>query len=157
MSVLTHNTSLLLPGLLRLCLPLLAHADKYYPGQSRCHAYLSPDQLPLSKSLLDCMGYTKPLWLNKMAYKIACGINAIVVAHANTLRGLMKIINGIRDNKIQDVAIPAEIPVAYSFDKDLNPIPPKNDQKMVTQVHMKGGEAMPRADGSNHYTCNQIF
>ena len=62
----------------------------------------------------------------------------MVVAHANTLRGLVKIIDGIGDDEIQDVAIPTGIPIVYKFDKDLKPLPPNGDQTTVTQVHMQG-------------------
>ena len=70
--------------------------------------------------------------------EIACGRNVLVVAHANTLRGLVKIIDGIGDAEIQDIAIPTGIPLVYNFDGDLNPIPPTSDQETVTQVNMQG-------------------
>jgi len=125
-------------GSLRSRPPALTPADKFYPGRDRRHADLSPDQLPLTESLLDCMERTKPVWLDKISYEIACGKNVLVVAHANTLRGLVKIIDGIGDDEIQDIAIPTGIPLVYNFDSDLNPIPPTSDQKTVSQVHMKG-------------------
>ena len=61
-----------------------------------------------------------------------------MVAHANTLRGLVKIIDRIGDDEIQDIAIPTGIPIVYKFDKDLNPVPPSGDQATVSQLHMKG-------------------
>ena len=118
--------------------PPLTPADKYYPGRDRRHADLSPAQIPLTESLLDCMERTKPVWLDKISYELSIGRNVLVVAHANTLRGLVKIIDGIGDDEIQDIAIPTGIPLIYNFDRDLNPIPPTSDQKTVTQVHMKG-------------------
>ena len=118
--------------------PALKPNDKYYPGRDRRHADLSPQQIPLTESLLDCMERTKPVWLDKISYELACGNNVLVVAHANTLRGLVKIIDDIGDDEIQDIAIPTGIPMIYNFDSDLNPIPPSSDQKTVSQVHMKG-------------------
>lgn len=118
--------------------PALTPADRYYPGRDRRHADLSPNQIPLTESLLDCMERTKPVWFDKISYELACGRNVLVVAHANTLRGLVKIIDGIGDDEIQDVAIPTGIPIIYNFDKNLNPIPPSSDQNTVSQVHMKG-------------------
>jgi len=128
-------------GSLRSRPPALTPADQFYPGRDRRHADLRPDQLPLTESLLDCMERTKPLWLDKISYEIACGKNVLVVAHANTLRGLVKIIDGIGDDEIQDIAIPTGIPIIYNFDRDLNPIPPTDrdpNKKTVTQVHMRG-------------------
>lgn len=138
-------------------------ADKYYPGRDRRHADLSSDQIPLTESLLDCMKRTEPLWVEKISYEIACGRNVLVVAHANTLRGLVKIIDNIGDDEIQDIAIPTGsefyysflrsysmfgmtslptsptlVPIIYKFDNNLNPIPPTGDQSTVAQVHMNG-------------------
>jgi 2,3-bisphosphoglycerate-dependent phosphoglycerate mutase len=118
--------------------PPLTPADKYYPGRDRSHADLTPDQIPLTESLLDCMDRTKKIWVDKISYELACGKNVMVVAHANTLRGLVKIIDGIGDEEIQSIAIPTGIPIIYKFDKNLDPIPPSQDQKTVTQVHMNG-------------------
>ncbi|KAL9186189.1 hypothetical protein ACHAXT_005427 [Thalassiosira profunda] len=125
-------------GSLRSRPPPLTPSDKYYPGRDRHHADLSPEQIPVTESLLDCMERTKPVWLDKISYEIACGRNVLVVAHANTLRGLVKIIDNIGDDEIQDIAIPTGIPIVYQFDRDLNPIPPSSDQQTVAQVHMKG-------------------
>ena len=60
------------------------------------------------------MERTKPVWLDKISYEIACGRNVLVVAHANTLRGLVKIIDNIGDDEIQDIAIPTGIPIIYN-------------------------------------------
>lgn len=90
-------------GSLRSRPPALNPADKYYPGRDRRHADLSPEQIPLTESLLDCMERTKPVWRDKISYELACGKNVLVVAHANTLRGLVKIIDGIGDDEIQDI------------------------------------------------------
>lgn len=118
--------------------PPLTPVDRYYPGRDRCHADLTPDQIPLTESLLDCMDRTKKIWVDKISYELACGKNVMVVAHANTLRGLVKIIDNIGDEEIQSIAIPTGIPIIYKFDKNLNPIPPSNDQKTVIQIHMNG-------------------
>mmetsp|Transcript_6883 Transcript_6883/g.15713 ORF Transcript_6883/g.15713 Transcript_6883/m.15713 type:complete len:916 (-) Transcript_6883:103-2850(-) len=118
--------------------PALTPADKYYPGRDRRHADLSPAQIPLTESLLDCMERTRPIWLDKISYELGCGRNVLVVAHANTLRGLVKIIDDIGDDEIQDIAIPTGIPIIYNFDSNLKPIPPSSDQNTVSQVHMKG-------------------
>jgi len=118
--------------------PPLTPADKYYPGRDRSHADLTPDQIPLTESLLDCMDRTKKIWVDKISYELACGKNVMVVAHANTLRGLVKIIDDIGDEEIQSIAIPTGIPIIYKFDKNLDPIPPSHNQENVVQMHMNG-------------------
>jgi len=62
----------------------------------------------------------------------------MVVAHANTLRVLVKTIDGIGDEEIQEVAIPTGIPIIYKFNKDMTPLPPSGDRQTASQVHMNG-------------------
>mmetsp|Transcript_1226 Transcript_1226/g.1793 ORF Transcript_1226/g.1793 Transcript_1226/m.1793 type:complete len:895 (-) Transcript_1226:143-2827(-) len=116
--------------------PPLQPTDTYYPGRDRRYSDLTAEQLPLTESLLDCMDRTKPIWEDKISYELRQGRNVLVVAHANTLRGLVKIIDNIGDDEIQEVSIPTGIPVVYKFDKDLNTVQPKNIQQ--TQIHMNG-------------------
>ena len=91
-----------------------------------------------AKSQHSTLNKTKKIWVDKISYELACGKNVMVVAHANTLRGLVKIVDGIGDEEIQSIAIPTGIPIVYKFDKNLDPIPPSQDQKNVVQMHMNG-------------------
>jgi hypothetical protein len=83
------------------------------------------------------------------------GRNVLVVAHANTLRGLVKTIDNIGDTEIQEVAIPTGIPIVYKFDTDMKSVPPSKEEDAISQVHMNGRflekpgllkEAMKRED-----------
>lgn len=120
-------------GSLRSRPPPLQPKDTYWPGRERRYADLTSQQIPLTESLLDCMERTTPLWENKIKYELSQGRNVLVVAHANTLRGLVKTIDNIGDAEIQgeygsinnrsyqllshtlrvnpDVAIPTGIPI----------------------------------------------
>jgi 2,3-bisphosphoglycerate-dependent phosphoglycerate mutase len=118
--------------------PALKRSDAYWPGKDRKYADLSADQIPFTESLLDCMERTSPLWEQKVCYELLNGRNVLIVAHANTLRGLVKRIDNIGDDDIQEVAIPTGIPIIYKFDKDLKPIPPSGDRQTTSQVHMNG-------------------
>jgi len=86
--------------------PELRPSDRFWPGRERKYADLSADQIPLTESLRDCMDRCTPVWEEKIMYELRRGRNVMVVAHANTLRGLVKTIDGISDEDIQDVAIP---------------------------------------------------
>jgi len=139
-------------GSLRSRPPPVRHSDPHWPGRDRRYSDLSSSRMPVTESLQDCMSRTAPLWEDKISYELRMGRNVLVVAHANTLRGLVKIIDGIGDDEIQDVAIPTGIPIVYKFDKNLNPVPPGTagdgsvsgdddddaGPKGVQQVHMKG-------------------
>jgi len=73
--------------------PPLRPTDFYWPGRDRRYSDLSPDQIPLTESLLDCMVRTVPVWEDKIKVELQMGRNVMVVGHANTLRGLVKIID----------------------------------------------------------------
>jgi 2,3-bisphosphoglycerate-dependent phosphoglycerate mutase len=74
--------------------PVKQTDDVNYPGNDRKFSDLLPEQIPRSESLLDCMRRTEPLWNNFIKRDLIKGENVMVVAHANTLRGLAKIIDG---------------------------------------------------------------
>jgi 2,3-bisphosphoglycerate-dependent phosphoglycerate mutase len=69
--------------------PAVKPGDAYWPGKDRKYADLSSEQIPRTESLLDCMERVKPLWDCKIVYELLRGKNVMVVAHANTLRGLV--------------------------------------------------------------------
>ena len=52
----------------------------------------------------------------------SCARVSLLAAHGNSVRGLIKMIDGIGDKDIQDVAVPTGIPIIYKFDLNLNPI-----------------------------------
>lgn len=125
-------------GSLRSRPPALKPSDAFWPGKDRKYADLSDSQLPNTESLLDCMERTSPLWEQKIMYELQNGKNVMVVAHANTLRGLVKRIDDIGDDEIRDVAIPTGIPMVYKFDENMKPIRPQGDPQTASQVHMNG-------------------
>jgi 2,3-bisphosphoglycerate-dependent phosphoglycerate mutase len=112
--------------------PPMSKGDPYYPGKDRKYADLTEEQIPLTESLLDTMKRTIPLWEFKIKRDIAKGNNVLVVGHGNTLRGLIKVIDDVSDRDIQEVTIPAGIPVVYNFDKKLQPLPAG---KKLSQQH----------------------
>jgi 2,3-bisphosphoglycerate-dependent phosphoglycerate mutase len=74
--------------------PPVSKDDQYYPGNKQMYSDLLPSQVPTSESLADCMDRTRPLWEFKIRRDLKRGKNVMVVAHANTIRGLAKIIDG---------------------------------------------------------------
>jgi 2,3-bisphosphoglycerate-dependent phosphoglycerate mutase len=86
--------------------PALKPSDPFWPGRDRKYADLSYDEIPLTESLSDCMERCLPIWQEKILFELRSGKNVLVVAHANTLRGLVKVIDNVSDDDIRDVAIP---------------------------------------------------
>ena len=77
--------------------PALTPSNMYWPGHDSRYRDLTSEQIPLTESLLDCMVRTQPLWNDKILSELREGKNVLVVAHANTLRGLVKTIDEISD------------------------------------------------------------
>lgn len=117
--------------------PTVTPRHIHWPGRDRRYSDLLFEQIPLTESLLDCMGRAEPVWEDKIKWELQRGRNVMVVSHANTLRGLVKLIDGIGDEEIQEVALPTGIPIVYKFDKLMNPVKPKGD-KYLSQKHMNG-------------------
>ena len=116
--------------------PRISESSAYYPGHDRRHADLTLAELPLTESLYDCMRRTSPLWEGRIKSDLMQGRNVMVVAHGNSLRGLVKMIEGINDDDIKDVAVPTGIPIVYRFDDDLNAV--EDDESTNSDLNMTG-------------------
>lgn len=88
-------------GSLRTRPPPVDVNSPYWPGKDRKYADLTAEQIPRTESLMDCMERTEPLWEERILHELKKGRNVMVVAHANTLRGLVKLIDNIGDDEIQ--------------------------------------------------------
>ena len=73
--------------------PPMKKNDPYYPGNDRRYDDLTEDQLSTTESLLDCMQRARPLWEYGIRKEIKKGNTVLVVAHTNTLRSLMQVID----------------------------------------------------------------
>ena len=78
---------------------------------------MPPDSLPLGESLQDCLERVGPLWRERVRPDLLAGQDVLVVAHANSLRGMLKEIDGISDTAIEGVGIPNGIPLVYEFER----------------------------------------
>lgn len=116
--------------------PPIKITDAYYPGNDPRYSDVPKEDIPFTESLLDCQERARPLWEYKIKNDVENGENVLVVAHTNTLRGLIKVIDGIGDDDIQHVSMPTAIPFVYRFDKEMNPVQPKEGS--LTQVHTSG-------------------
>ena len=70
---------------------------------------------------------TKPLWEDRIKSDLSSGRNVMVVAHGNSLRGLVKMIDEIPDDYIRDVAIPTGIPIVYKFNGKMEAVEDENE------------------------------
>lgn len=96
--------------------------DPRWPGNDPRYRNLKPEQIPRTECLKDTVERVIPFWNDSIAPAVARGRRAIVVAHGNSLRGLIKHLEGIADDDIIGLNIPTGRPLVYEFDDALRPL-----------------------------------
>jgi 2,3-bisphosphoglycerate-dependent phosphoglycerate mutase len=102
--------------------PALDRSDPRFPGHDRRYANLAPADVPLTESLADTVNRFLPAWHGTIAPAVQSGARVIVAAHGNSLRALVKYLDGMSDDAIVELNIPTGIPLVYELDGDLRPI-----------------------------------
>jgi len=102
--------------------PPLEAGDERHPAHDRRYARLSASQLPLTECLKDTVARFLPLWHETIAPTIARGERVLITAHGNSLRALVKYLDGLSDADIVSLNIPTGIPLVYQLDAALSPI-----------------------------------
>ena len=86
------------------------------------YARLDPDDIPLSECLKDTVARVLPCWNDSIAPALQAGSRPVISAHGNSIRALVKYLDGIGDAEIVGLNIPNGIPLVYELDADLKPI-----------------------------------
>ena len=102
--------------------PALAPEDERNPARDPRYAGLRPEEIPVTESLKDTIGRFLPYWHEVIAPAVRKGERVLIVAHGNSLRGLVKTLDRITDDQIADLNIPTGIPLVYELEDDLKPI-----------------------------------
>jgi len=102
--------------------PELDVSDERYPGHDPRYASLSSEELPRCESLKTTIDRTMPYWFETIVPQIRAGKRVLVVAHGNSLRGLVKYLDDVSDEDITKLNIPTGLPLVYELDEKLNPI-----------------------------------
>jgi len=102
--------------------PPLPPTDPRCERGDRRYADLTPSQVPLTECLKDTVARVLPFWNEAIAPAIRSGQRVLVAAHGNSIRALVKYLDGISDDDIVGLNIPNGIPLVYELDADLRPI-----------------------------------
>ena len=86
------------------------------------YASLKPGEVPLTECLKDTVARVLPFWNESMAPAIKSGKRVLVAAHGNSMRALVKYLDGISDEAIVELNIPNGVPLVYEFDDALKPL-----------------------------------
>lgn len=99
--------------------PRLELGDPRHPTHDPRYSDLAPDVLPASESLADVVGRMLPYWHDVIVPLVKSGRRVLVSAHGNSLRALLKHLDGISDAEIPSLNIPTGIPLVYEVDDGL--------------------------------------
>ena len=102
--------------------PALNVSDPRHPSHDPRYKGLTAEELPATESLKDTVARFVPYWSDAIAPEIERGRKVLIAAHGNSLRALVKFLDGVSDQAIVDLNIPTGIPLVYELDRGLIPI-----------------------------------
>jgi len=102
--------------------PALAEDDERTSFDDPRYASVPKERIPLAECLKDTVARVMPAWDEEIAPAIRAGKRILISAHGNSLRALVKMLDGISDEDIVALNIPNGQPLVYELDADLKPI-----------------------------------
>lgn len=101
--------------------PPLDINDERHPRFDARYSTLPPDLLPASECLADVVARMLPWWYDAIVPDLAAGRCVLVAAHGNSLRALVKHLDGISDADIADLNLPTGVPIHFELGNDFLP------------------------------------
>jgi 2,3-bisphosphoglycerate-dependent phosphoglycerate mutase len=115
--------------------PALDRDDPRHPRFDPRYAGLPPDLLPATECLADVVTRMLPYWYDALVPDLAAGRTVLVAAHGNSLRALIKHLDGISDVDIAALNLPTGVPIRYDLGDDFRPdTPGPIDQRYLGDV-----------------------
>ena len=102
--------------------PELSIDDKRYPGNDPKYKNIPSSKLPLTENLMDTIERVVEYWNSNIKKELEDGKNVLIVAHGNSLRGLMKYLDNLTKDEVVNLEIDTGRPICYLLNDDLTPI-----------------------------------
>ncbi len=102
--------------------PALTRDDPRFPGNDPKYKDLSESEIPLTECLVDTMKRVLEYFNSDIKKEILDNKKVIIVAHGNSLRGLMKYLDNLSDEEVINLEIKTGSPICYELDDNLVPI-----------------------------------
>jgi 2,3-bisphosphoglycerate-dependent phosphoglycerate mutase len=102
--------------------PPVDRASEHHPANDPRYRFIPADALPASECLADVVERMLPYWYDAIVPDLQTGAVVLVVAHGNSLRALIKHLDGISDADIAGLDIPTGVPLRYELGPDLMPV-----------------------------------
>jgi 2,3-bisphosphoglycerate-dependent phosphoglycerate mutase len=101
--------------------PDLAPSDERHPSHDRRYAALPPELLPSAECLKDVVERMLPYWYDAIVPDLLLHPSVLVSAHGNSLRALVKHLDGLSEREVVELNIPTGVPRVYELDAELRP------------------------------------
>ncbi|MHB1139539.1 MAG: phosphoglyceromutase [Microthrixaceae bacterium] len=101
--------------------PPIEDGNEFNPNHDARYADLPPELVPTAECLADVVDRMLPYWFDSIVPDLAAGQQVLVVAHGNSLRALVKHLEGISDEEITGLNIPTGVPLHYELDGSFHP------------------------------------
>jgi 2,3-bisphosphoglycerate-dependent phosphoglycerate mutase len=102
--------------------PPLEANDQRHPRFDPRYKNLKPEELPATESLKDTLARVLPFWEKRIAPELNANRNVLIVAHGNSQRALVKMLDGMSDHQIVEYNIPTGVPLLYELDDRLRKV-----------------------------------
>jgi len=103
--------------------PEIEKDNENYTGNDDKYKALKPEEIPVTESLKDVIARVMPYWKESIEPDLKAGKTVFVAAHGNSIRAIVKDIEGISDDVIPGLEIPTATPLVYDLDENLKPMP----------------------------------
>ena len=113
--------------------PKIGEEDERHPKFNNKFKIID-GKLPVGESLKNVIDRLNPFWTNYISYLKKNGGNHLIVAHSNSLRAIVKILDKLSGEDIISINIPTGVPLVYTLDKDLNVI---NKKYLISDNELK--------------------
>ena len=102
--------------------PALSLDDPRHPRFDPRYADVDPASLPATESLKDTLSRVLPYWESRIVPELRANKNVLIVAHGNSLRALIKMLDMMSESAIVEFNIPTGVPILYELDEQLQPV-----------------------------------
>ena len=102
--------------------PDISEHNEFNPNHDERYASLPPELVPATECLKDVVERMLPYWYDAIVADLAAGNRVLVAAHGNSLRALVKHLEGISDHEITELNIPTGVPLRYELGADFRPL-----------------------------------
>lgn len=105
----------------RACPPALDDDDPRWHEQLQRLPMIPSAAMPRSESMADCIRRVERYWQDSLAPALTAGKHVLVVAHTCSIRGIVRILDGLDDKETETFSLPVALPITYELDAQLKP------------------------------------